>query len=117
MRNREQQDEALRRAVTAHQVVMGHTAQVGRASTGGGSTVPPEQLQDHPAQRALNNRDDHCQPCAEVKDWISGEILAGRVRMRKDINRVGLEVMQRCCPIGRDLQHQLGEIMAGLGPA
>lgn len=117
MRNPEQQDEALRRPVTAHQVVMDHNAQIGRASTSGGCTAPPGQLQDHPAQRALNNREDHCQPCAEVRDWINGEILARRVRMRKDINRVGLEVTQGCCPIRRDLQHRLGEIMAGLGPA
>ena len=54
MRNPEQQDEALRRAVTAHQV-MDHNAQIGRASTSGGCTAPPGQLQDHPAQRALNN--------------------------------------------------------------
>lgn len=117
VRNPEQQKEALRRAMRAHQAVMDHAAQGGRASTSGVPAVPPEQLQDHPVQWALNDHQDHRQPCAVVKDWIKGEVLAGRIRTAEDINRVGLEVMQRCCPIGRDLQHQLGEIMAGLRPA
>jgi len=81
--------------------------------TAGGMRLTAQELDQHPAQLALLEHQVGCSRCANVRDWIVREQIGGRVRGQADIHRIGEYVVAHCCPVGVQLNYEVGVAMQG----
>jgi hypothetical protein len=93
---------------------IGRVAELTAAWQRTGSVVTAEQLRTHPANLALEAHLEGCQPCREARTWVIQEGMAGRIGGPEDHERIGLYLIEHCCPEGVLLNGEVGKVMAGL---